>query len=129
MNKVRADDVSIHPAKSGMVNASVQFNPAGNRSGVASPVPGNPLLMQDQDSPVRHFDKGVDPRSRDVELDAKARDMATDPMICEKATDPKMNDQGNDAWKRDGIMQTSNQSRLPISSQRDSRIHGLTIKT
>ena len=129
LNKVRGDRASIHPAKGGMVNASVQLNPAGHPGGMASPAPGNPLLMQDQDSPLRQIDQGVDPRSRDVELDAKARDMATDPMICEKATDPKMKDQSNDAWKRDGIMQTSNQSRIPVSAQRESRIHGLTIKT
>ena len=89
---MRGDKASIHPAKGGMVNASVQLNPAGHPSGIASPAPGNPLLMQDQDSPLRKVDQGVDPRSRDVELEAKARDMATDPMICEKATDPKMKD-------------------------------------
>lgn len=41
-----------------------------------------------------------------------ARDMATDPMICEKSTDPRMQDIATDAWKRDGVMQTSHKSHV-----------------
>lgn len=55
---------------------------------------------------------GNDPKTREMWTDVKARDTATDPMVGEKATDPKMQDTSTDAWKRDGIMQTSQQKHV-----------------
>ena len=75
----------------------------------------NPLLMSMQKSNEelqKLKDQANDPKTRDQNTNAMARDMATDPMICEKATDPRMQDIATDAWKRDGVMQTSQKSHI-----------------
>lgn len=61
----------------------------------------NPILQQSNDTNM------ILKKKRDFGTQAMARDQGTEPMVCEKSTDPKMKDEGNDAWKRDGQIQTS----------------------